>query len=218
MKGIAEARKRKGEWPKEQLFWELHPVMDWLLDKLMINFGRHEAPVIVAPELAQGKAIFLFQGLLSNKRSQPVISEWFGVQVLGKAQWQVLSFDDVLAQTRFRQGLPNTGQKANTGELAKLLPGAVEFSLTHLEDLRLARGQSFGDQLRIDRRKLKRWYDAAKYRLDKEEMTARGAQAASVSHERDEIKALYQQRLAWLDQTFTTVNIPYLRVIAVFTK
>ena len=46
MKAIEDARKRKGEWPQEQLFWEFHPVMEWLVDKLLVRFGRHEAPVI----------------------------------------------------------------------------------------------------------------------------------------------------------------------------
>lgn len=218
MKAIADARKRKGEWPQEQLFWELHPVMEWLLDKLLVQFGRHEAPVILTPQLPQGQPIFLFQGVLSNKRSQPVISEWFGVQAQGKKQWQALGFDEVLTQTRFTNDLPNTGQKANTAELAELLSGAVEFARKHMGNLRLERGQMLGDQLRADQRKLKRWYDAAKYRLDREEMTAKGAQAARVSHERNEIKALYQQRLDWLSDTFTAVNIPYLRVISVFTR
>lgn len=217
-KAIAEARKHKDEWPQEQLFWELHPVMEWLLDKVLVQFGRHEAPVILTPQLPQGQPIILFQGVLSNKRSQPVISEWFGVQAQGKKDWQVLGFDQVLSQTRFTNGLPNTGLKANTAELTGLLPGAVTFAREHMNKLRISRGQALGDRLRTDQRKLKRWYDAAKYRLDKEEMTARGALAARVTHERNEIKALYQQRLDWLSDTFTAVNIPYLRVIAVFTK
>jgi hypothetical protein len=87
-----------------------------------------------------------------------------------------------------------------------------------MEKLRLARGQTQGSQLRDDQRKLKKWYDAAKYRLDSEDMTARGALATRVLHERNEIRALYDQRQDWLKDTFTTVNIPYLRVVAVFAK
>ena len=50
--GDAGHRRRprhEGEWPQEQLFWELHPVTDWLMDKLLVRFGRHEAPMMVAP-------------------------------------------------------------------------------------------------------------------------------------------------------------------------
>jgi SNF2 family DNA or RNA helicase len=216
MKAIADARKRQGEWPEEQLFWELHPVMEWLLDKLQVQFGRHEAPVILASQVPPGKPLFLFQGVLSNRRSQPVISEWFGVQMIGKKQWQALAFEQVMEQTQFKKGLANTNQKTNMSDLVNLLPDAVEFAREYMGEQRMVRGQALGDRLRADQRKLKKWYDSAKYRLDKEEMTARGAQATKVLHERNEIKALYQQRLDWLSDTFTAVNIPYLRVIAVF--
>src|SRR5262249_29573483 len=74
-RAIAEARKRSREgessWPREQLLWELHPVMQWLLDKVMCRFLRHEAPLVVAPKLGKGRAAYLFQGGLSNKPSQP---------------------------------------------------------------------------------------------------------------------------------------------------
>jgi hypothetical protein len=49
-------------------------------------------------------------------------------------------------------------------------------------------------------------------------MTARGAQASRVYHEQKEIKALYQQRLDWLNDTFTAVNTPYLRIAAIFSR
>ena len=210
--------KRKGEWPEEQLFWELHPVMDWLLDKLLVRFGRHEAPVIWSKDMIGPHPIFLIQGVLSNRRSQPLINDWFGVQETGKKQWTVLSFEDVLGATGFKQGLANPDKKNNFDGISKSLPDAVTFAKEHIEQMRLARGQSLGNQLRDDQRKLKKWYDAAKYRLDKEDMSARGAQTTRILHERNEIKALYQQRLDWLSDTFTTVNIPYLRVVAVFAK
>lgn len=218
MKAIADARKRKGEWPDEQLFWELHPVMDWLLDKLLVRFGRHEAPVILSKNMTDAHPIFLFQGVLSNRRSQPLINDWFGVQENSKKQWSALSFDDVLTATGFKQGLANPDKKNNFEAVKKILPDAVSFSKEYMEQLRLARGQLLGNRLRDDQRKLKKWYDAAKYRLDKEDMTARGALATRVLHERNEIKALYQQRQDWLGDTFTTVNVPYLRVVAVFAK
>ena len=219
MKAIAEARKRKGEWPQEQLFWELHPVMEWLVDKLLVRFGRHEAPVIYSPHLKSGQPILLFQGVLSNRRSQPVISEWFGAQPVGSKQWQTLALDQVLQLTGFAGGLANQGKMNGQIEpILKILPEAVAFAREHMEQLRVERGQELGKRLRDDQRKLKKWFDAATYRLAAEEMNARGAQAARIYHEEKEVKALYQQRLDWLNDTFTAVNVPYLRVICVFAK
>jgi len=218
MKAIADARKRLGEWPDEQLFWELHPVMDWVLDKLLVRFGRHEAPVILSNKMADAQPIFLFQGVLSNKRSQPVINDWFGMQGSGK-KWKSLTFDEVLNATGFKEGLANTtNKKGKYDDLKKHLPDAVAFARQHMDEMRVLRGQALGNQLRDDQRKLKKWYDAAKLRLDKEEMTARGALATRILHERNDIKALYQHRQDWITDTFTTVNIPYLRVVAIFAK
>ena len=219
MKAIAEARKRKGEWPQVQLFWELHPVMEWLVDKLLVRFGRHEAPVILSPRLNSGQPILLFQGVLSNRRSQPLISEWFGVQPSGGKQWQTLTLDQVLKLTWFVTGLSNSGKTdGHIDQLVKILPESVAFAREYMDQLRLKRGQELGKRLREDQRKLKKWYDAAMYRLAAEEMTARGAQASRIYHEQKEVQALYQQRLDWLNDTFTAVNAPYLRVVAVFAS
>lgn len=219
MKAIAEARKREGEWPQEQLFWELHPIMDWLVDKLLVRFGRHEAPVLLAPKLSVGQPIYLFQGVLSNRRSQPVISEWFGVRPDGKA-WQPLGLAEAFQATSFAAGLANTGQTSEqqVEKLRKELPSAVEFARQHMDELRIDRGQVLGRQLRSDLRKLNKWYEAARTRLAADELNARGAQAARVYQEQKEIKALYQQRQDWLVDTFTAVNVAYLRLVAVFTK
>jgi ERCC4-related helicase len=217
MKAIAEARKREGEWPLEQLFWELHPLMDWLVDKLLVRFGRHEAPVLITQNIQFGQPIFLFQGVLSNHRSQPLINEWFGLQPEDKS-WKVLNLNETLQTTGIAKGLANRGLVSDrqVEQLRKVLPSAVNFARGHMEQQRIERGQVLGKRLRDDQRKLKKWYDAAMYRLASEEMNARGAQAARVYQEKKEIKALYQQRLDWLNDTFTAVNAPYLRVVAVF--
>jgi hypothetical protein len=86
-----------------------------------------------------------------------------------------------------------------------------------MEQLRTDRGRILGMWLRDYQRKLKKWYDAAMYRLADEEMNARGAQASRVYHEQKEVKALYQQRDDWLKDTFTSVNAPYLRLVAIFS-
>ncbi len=197
----------------------MHPIMDWLVDKLLVRFGRHEAPVLISPSLSPEQPIFLFQGVLSNKRSQPVISEWFGVQPEGKI-WQALSLAGVFQAVGFTNGLANRGFVSDhqAEALRKRLPAAVNYAREHMEQQRTERGQALGKRLRDDQRKLKKWYDAALYRLDAEALTARGAPAARLHHERSEVKALYQQRLDWLNDTFSAVNAPYLRVAIVFAN
>lgn len=67
----AAARRKDNTWPQEQLFWELHPVMQWLLDKLLICFGRHQAPVIVTPAPIPGVYCGLFRALSPTAIANP---------------------------------------------------------------------------------------------------------------------------------------------------
>jgi SNF2 family DNA or RNA helicase len=184
MKAIADARRREHEWTQVQLFWELHPVMEWLTDKLLVRFGRHEAPVILTPRLEKKQTILLFQGVLSNKRSQPLITEWFGLLVLGRGKWELLSLETVLQCTGFSDGLANAGVVKKTDDLAKLLPDAVAEAKKHLEQLRLDRGQSLGKRLRDDQRKLRQWHDTTITSLDTQLNEARGAQASKLQEEK----------------------------------
>lgn len=218
-KAIIEARKLEGEWPREQLFWELHPMMDWLVDKLLVRFGRHEAPVVNTQNIPMNQPVYLFQGILSNRRSQPVISDWFGIQPEGNG-WIVRSLVETLKNTGFENGLANRGKNdtRQLEEIRKRLVDAVNFAQNHMEMQRIERGQILGKRLRDDQRKLKKWYDAAMYRIAAEEMNARGAQAARLYQQQKEIKALYQQRLDWLNDTFTAVNAPYIRLAVVFAS
>jgi hypothetical protein len=218
MDAIAEARKREGEWPRDQLFWELHPVMEWLMDKLLVRFGRHEAPIIITPQLDEEAATFLFQGVLSNKRSQPLVTEWFGIRLDGNwRNGQILGLEQVLAEAGFKTGLANVQREsALAAELPAMLPRADEIARQHMAQRRLERGQALGQQLREDLRKLKTWYDAANLNIAERELNARGAQAARLYHERKEIQALYKQRQEWLNDTLKTEPKPYLRVALVF--
>jgi ERCC4-related helicase len=217
MQAMADARRREGEWPQEQLFWELHPVTDWLMDKLLVRFGRHEAPVILAPKLHAGDCIYLFQGVLSNQRSQPVISEWFGVHVSGDRPWAFHALAEVLETTGFTDGLPNPkGKLSHEQAIAEALPKVVKAARDHMAELRKKRAGEERKRLQEDTRKLKRWRDATLERIAAGRTTAVGALAARLDREHRDVEALYAQRQMWLTDAFTTVDAPYLRVVAVF--
>ena len=45
-KEIKRCRKEENAWPEVTLLWEQHPVLNWVNDKVVAAFGRHEAPVL----------------------------------------------------------------------------------------------------------------------------------------------------------------------------
>jgi ERCC4-related helicase len=228
-RAIADARKRSKEgessWPKEQLLWELHPVMQWLLDKVMCRFQRHEAPVIMAPKLGKGRVAYLFQGVLSNKRSQPVVVEWFAVHLRPGQSLGAGTFGDLLAETGFEQGLANTGQASKLISVTSdKLAGAVEEARQYMRlhgEVRLERLRA---RVEEDRQRFEGWLQRSLQQIGKDRthylaaykgVIPRNLQERLQSRKRS-VEDRKQQRERWLTDTFTVVGTPYLKLAAVF--
>ncbi len=129
-----------------------------------------------------------------------------------------LTLAETLSRVGFVEGLPNLGKPATRErELARLLPAVVEEARHRMEHLRQQRGDDLRKSLQDDMRKLQRWRQATLARIAAQEPAAHGAQAARLAHERSEVEALYDQRRKWVTETFSTVDAPYLRLVAVFS-
>lgn len=217
MAAMAAARRQANTWPQEQLFWELHPVMQWLLDKLLICFGRHEAPVIVAPELDPKEFIVLFQGIISNRHSQPLIADWFGLLYDGEYEWARFDLEAVLTYTGLTRGLANPGHPSHHIEkINQLLPEAVKAAYKELERHRRQRADSEGERVREDMRKSRAWLRRVEARIQAQLATASPRQQARLEQERDEVRKLQAHRHKWLD-SFSSNPDPFLRVAAIFS-
>jgi len=225
---IAEARKLAKQdepvWPEYQLLWELHPAMQWLLDKVMCRFLRHEAPIIIAPKLGKGKSAFLFQGILSNKRSQPVIADWFALPQSGKDLQQPVSLDELISLTGLTEGLSNTGQ---TSKLAPALQDGlakvVKAANDHMKGLHRKRSQTVQKRLNEDNRRFDLWRKNSLAKIKQYEDSKRMASgkvprdiAERCERQRREVEKLSKQRQDWLEQSLEVVDAPYLRLAAVF--
>jgi ERCC4-related helicase len=222
-KAIVEARKKQGKWPAKQLLWEQHPLFNWLVERVIVKFDKNEAPLIVVPHLNE-RVIFFIQGILFNKRAQPVISQWFGVEVSGNEQYTILSFD-TLKQLIFSQGeLYNPGKSDVNMELIhKQKLSALETAKKHLQQLRSERKDKLYPHLREDQKKLKDWRDKKLKLLEEQERQKRLPNgmlpkhiASRIEYERKRVNDLYKQRVDWINQIMTTDSDPFLRIAAVF--
>ncbi|MCD2463534.1 DEAD/DEAH box helicase [Streptomyces sp. MBT42] len=63
-------------WPEISLLTDLHPVVEWLTDKVLVSLGRQEAPVITADVPAP---TYLIQGIYSNAKGRPTVVKWMAV-------------------------------------------------------------------------------------------------------------------------------------------
>jgi hypothetical protein len=228
-RAIGEARKRSKEgessWPREQLLWELHPVMQWLLDKVMCRFQRHEAPLVLAPKLGKGRAAYLFQGVLSNKRSQPVVVEWFAVHLRPGQPFEVGAFQKLLAETGFEQGLANTGQESKlTGVVKDKLTEAVTAARQYMRVHGEARLIRLEERVEEDRERFQAWHQRSLEQISKLRTHYQAVYGGTIPRNLQErlqgrrrnIDDRKQQRERWLTDTFTVIGTPYLKLAAVF--
>jgi len=115
-------------WPRTQYLWKLHPLFTWINDKSGLLFRRGEAPALGLPDcLAPGDVIFLMACTVPNRKSAPVVDEWFGLHYTNGALAHEYSMDDVLRITKLSSHLPNHGpvNDRQIQRASKLLESAV---------------------------------------------------------------------------------------------
>ncbi|MES5265447.1 helicase-related protein [Priestia megaterium] len=220
---IVEARKKQGQWPEKQLLWEQHPLFNWLLERVIVQFDKNEAPLITISALGD-RMIFFMQGVLFNKRAQPVISQWFGVEISTSGEPVIHSFDE-LKQLLFSRGeLHNPGGAETEMEIVHQYKiAALEEARKHLQNLREERRGELSSTLRKDLKALRSWHDKKLELLDEQEHQKRLSNgtvpkniATRIEFERKSVEGLYKQRQEWISKTMATDNRPFLRIAAVF--
>jgi len=91
-KAIEEARKRKGDWAKFQVLYELHPAIRYFMTKLEASVDKDVALAARANIFPAATAWYIMHGQVSNNLGQPVISDFFVIAV---------NWDGSLAQKPF---------------------------------------------------------------------------------------------------------------------
>ncbi|MGW5582986.1 SNF2-related protein [Streptomyces sp. NPDC003857] len=94
-------------WPEISMLTDLHPVVDWLTDKVLVGLGRQEAPMITSNV---AEPVYLVQGVYSNNLGRPTVVKWMGVtwrQFVVVAEdgkknyfWEGLAVDDMVSLLR----------------------------------------------------------------------------------------------------------------------
>lgn len=227
---MAEARRRAREgensWPHEQLLWELHPMMQWLLEKVLIRFDRHAAPIVVAPSIGAGRIAYLFEGIFSNRRSQPVVVEWFAVTAEPSGKFTIQTLEEVIKTTGFDKGIANLGKTSSLADRAEdQLEKAVGQATKYMTGLRGERTLKLQEKIRDDGERFRRWHQRSlqqveDYKNRRRLPTGRLPRDVEESAQRrlndiEQRRARYEQ---WLQETMEVVGTPYLKLAAVFAS
>lgn len=201
-------------WPKTQFLWPLHPVFDWLNDKAGLLYGRGEAPIIGIPQkLMENEFIFIMAGIIPNRKSAPVIDEWFGLRYLNGRFEEELTLEETVLKSGYgRNDMPNRNALTDGEAAEALLPQAVEHAKTIMS--------------RHSENYLKKIDPLINEELDKlAELQGRHKeyQLSLFEDERKktakerEIEKIFNGFENWVTDTLEIKDNPYIQVIAVLT-
>ena len=136
MKRSMQNNMAETAWPKVQYLWKLHPLFTWVNDKGGLLYGRGEAPIVGLPDvLKPTETIFLVTGSIPNKRSTPLVDEWFGLIYENGSFKGSLSMNEVLRKTNLRNtNIPNSNALTDVDvrQATELLPDVVEHAKEYL--------------------------------------------------------------------------------------
>ncbi len=220
-KAIKDSRAEESNWPHIHLLWDLHPVMEWLNFKLMVAFGRKQAPAVrLAGALAAGETLFLIQGEIPNKKGQPVIHEWFAIRFEGHRNTGVLSLQEFLKLTQLdTRTYPNPGQFEIPIAVQSLLPDAVSEARRYMSARRRTFQENLQARLQEEILNLATLQGRQLSFLEfayPEDQTLVGARRNKKLERRRHIDAIFAGYRRWVEETLTTEDSPFLRVAAVF--
>lgn len=210
MREMSACRREDQRWPRIHLLWQQHPAIEWLHDKILFAFGRHDAPVVMVPALKAGESIVVATGILPNRKGHPLIQRWAGIRFESGSPRERLALAEVMKRTRFGQDpIPNPAEETDLSGFRRLIGPAVD---SMGEDLRQARAefdQTMRPELEEQLKRLAAFRDARYQQLELQLDSIRQAKKRKVTD-------LYEQYCHWIRDTLETEDSPSIRVAAIF--
>lgn len=213
---IAAARREESTWPRVSYLWALHPVVDWCCDKAEGQFGRMTAPVLTLLEgLDATEAVVVISGLLPNRRTQPLLHQWYAVRFKkGKLQGV-----DPYASWAAHLGLEgrrltNRSVPADLDALRALLSPAIDAVQTQVMTRWSEREEVLNAKLNDELKRLEELKTRQLRQLgfDWEAATLSDAQ----QRDRRRVEKLFEPFFRFVEESMTAGERPFLEVLAVF--
>jgi hypothetical protein len=191
--------------------------MDWLSDRVLTSFGRHRAPVIRCPQLAEGEQAFMLMGLIPNRKGQPLLIEWQVAVNLGSS-WSLEGFVKFVERAGLRaNSLANRNHSLDTTNLQSNLPNAVATMRNYMVGLQEIFAADMKSRLEGTLADLERLQENQFEQL--ELRLAANQQAEQFKRTRRERSAKYIHKVfdeykLWVRDTMTTEPQPFIQVLA----
>ena len=219
---VEESRRAESAWPSLHYLWRLSPVVTWLNDRMLAAFGRHEAPILAGMRgLSPGETVFVFSGLVPNRKSHPLVFDWVAVTFLDDDGPDLISFDKLTERTGLgREPTANQQTRVDVDTVSALLPHAVaearRYFIKRRHDFEETINAKLDDEIKA--------LDAFKARrLQQLELAlAQSNQAEGIKQGRHaqacrDVQAVHDEYLDWIQETMTTEPQPSIKVICAIT-
>ncbi|MEL7992124.1 DEAD/DEAH box helicase [Streptomyces albidoflavus] len=124
-------------WPDAHYVGELHPVIEWITDKVLVQLGRQQAQVLqVGPDRA-ATPVVLTQGVWSNAEGRPTLVAWRAIDRLDEPEPRVRELTpELLAELGIGPEMPDHYAPGPLEDLQRLVPKAVAETRRELDGLR----------------------------------------------------------------------------------
>ena len=208
-------------WPKVHYLWRQHPIMQWAGDKASQFFGRQEAPLVGIPTFEKGEVIFCMAGSIPNRRSAPLVDEWFGLRFVNGRFDRRLSMEELLAKTQFdRSDRPNAGTL--TEEDAKTVSALRSEAVAQARRVMAEAAQAYTDgpyeKIYPELEKLEKLKERHEAHLEAkyEQLTYFGKQKQKDAEQRH-IDQIFKAFFEWVKEGMDIeADHPYIRIAAAF--
>jgi hypothetical protein len=219
MQAIEQARQARAEdetWPQLHYLWPQHPIVDWLVDRVITLFGRHRAPVIQSHHLHPGEQAFVMLGLVPNRQGQPLLVDWQVVCRHAGQPCRLEPYETFVQRAGLKAGqLPNPGLSISLQDVQAALPEAV----AHMRQHMMQRQATFAAQMQqrlqgtlADLARLQaEQMQQLELRLEKQLEQVRRSQ---FEHRSRVIRRVFDEYRQWVEDTLSTEPEPYLQVLA----
>ena len=219
-----QARAEEDTWPQLHYLWPQHPIMEWLGDRVLTQFGRHCAPVLQSPHLQPGEEAFILMGLVPNRKGQPLLVEWQVATRLRSAvpggDFTLESFDAFASRAGLKAGkLANRGQFAEghpaVQALQIQLPKAVAAMHQHMTQRQGAFSADLSERLEATLQELERLQKRQLEQLAMElERQLETVKRGRFEHRKQQIGRVFDDYRQWVQDTLTTEPQPWIQVLA----
>ncbi|MFD9478325.1 DEAD/DEAH box helicase [Streptomyces nojiriensis] len=138
-------------WPEISLLTDLHPVVEWLTDKVLVRLGRQEAPMITA---GVAEPTFLVQGVYSNSLGRPTVVKWMGVTRSGTVNADMVS---LLRSTGVGPTMANKLRYRDPAPLKAAIPDVLTAAESFMEEHRDAWDRPLRESIALHKERLGEW-------------------------------------------------------------